>query len=304
MKQKNIEKQVYKPLSSAETGAFFSYICVVPYILTYFLIYVAIASGMDTKGQAYIYFSNVANELLYLVGAVAFCFYLKKKPSFVGVAKFGWQYALVAALLGISVLCSFSWLNEAFLKFLGLFGYTSPEITVPDLSGAGLIGAIVAMALLPAVCEETVFRGVLFSGMKRAKPVFAVLVSGALFALFHKNPAQTPYQFICGCLFALLTLRSGSVFPAMIAHFVQNAAVLVFTACGVESIANGWVIAGAMLVLIALTVLLILNRCEWKKSERKEEAAEWQNGKFWLSAALGIAFCAFVWIYTFVSYLG
>lgn len=82
--------------------------------------------------------------------------------------------------------------------------------------------AAVATLLAPA-CEEIAFRGYVQStlGLRRG-PAAAVVGSAALFALLHMNPALFPALLVLGSLFGWLTWRAGSLWPAVIAHAVNN----------------------------------------------------------------------------------
>jgi hypothetical protein len=82
-------------------------------------------------------------------------------------------------------------------------------------------------ALLPGICEETLFRGLVQAMLGRLGAVKAVLITSLLFALFHFNPWNFLPPLFLGVSFGILTLRTGSTVPAMIAHATNNA--LAFT---------------------------------------------------------------------------
>ncbi|MEP6863743.1 MAG: type II CAAX endopeptidase family protein [Deltaproteobacteria bacterium] len=86
--------------------------------------------------------------------------------------------------------------------------------------------SLIVLALLPAISEELVFRGVLARSLARF-PIVAVVVSAALFSLYHLVPAQMLGTFPLGLALGLLAVRSGSIVPGMIAHLLNNATVLV-----------------------------------------------------------------------------
>jgi membrane protease YdiL (CAAX protease family) len=115
---------------------------------------------------------------------------------------------------------------------------------------------LLAVAALPAVCEELLCRGAIaFALRRRAGPVVAVLVSALLFALLHGSPYRLAPTFLLGIAFGAIALRSGSIVPTMLAHALNNAAiVLVSTApiVGDAIDAHGALVGG--LAVIALTV--------------------------------------------------
>lgn len=87
----------------------------------------------------------------------------------------------------------------------------------------GFLPAFFIMAIYGPACEEFVFRGVIYGGLKRAcSPCAAVIGSGLLFGLMHLNLNQFAYAFIMGCAMALLVEASGSIIPSFFVHMLIN----------------------------------------------------------------------------------
>lgn len=207
-----------------------------------------------------------------------------------------WRYFAVAVLLQFGLLFSLNFLNGYFVKFLELFGYhASMESSVPTLTGWNLLPAILVIALLPAILEETLFRGAVFGSMEESGwgTFSAVLVSGALFSLFHGNPEQTIYQFLCGAAFALLAQRAGSLLPGMLAHFLNNAVILSLTSFGVEI--EALPLAGTIALYVVSGVCLA-GTLAFLFLEKKNVRGGVKEGKqFFLAASVGILVCAVEW---------
>ncbi len=111
------------------------------------------------------------------------------------------------------------------------------------------------VAVLPAICEELAFRGVLLSGLRRRMPEPQLcLVVGAVFAIFHFDLARGLPTLILGAILAWLTLRSGSIYPAMLWHGLNNALVL-WSGRHVSSTLHPVVYGAA-----ALALIWVLNR--------------------------------------------
>jgi sodium transport system permease protein len=84
------------------------------------------------------------------------------------------------------------------------------------------------LAVLPGVCEELAFRGVLLYGLRRHfRPVPLALLVGAIFGLFHVALFRLIPTAYMGFLLACVTLLTGSIFPAMVWHALNNASALV-----------------------------------------------------------------------------
>lgn len=150
------------------------------------------------------------------------------KKDFIKVAKFDKKPMLfdtVAICVIVFVALNFlTVVNNWFIQGITDLGFTTPSVDVPLDNVACLV---VFVCIIPALCEETLFRGGIANALSGQNKMFAVFVSGALFSLFHMNPAQTIPQFVLGCLFALAYFCSGSIYTAIIAHFFSNLAVVV-----------------------------------------------------------------------------
>jgi membrane protease YdiL (CAAX protease family) len=131
-------------------------------------------------------------------------------------------------------------------------------------SDFGIWGGIVRVVVLAPVVEELIFRGVIFSGFtKNFRPVWAVILSALLFALFHLNPWQLGPTFLLGLLLGFVRLRTGSLLAAIFTHALHNGMIF-FTVMHQEAynkmflIQTGKVISYlGYLVLLALGVGLI-----------------------------------------------
>lgn len=85
-----------------------------------------------------------------------------------------------------------------------------------------LLLAAVATVLAP-VCEEITFRGYLQTTLAlRRRPAAAIAGAALLFAALHMNPVLFPALAVLGAVFGWLTWRAGSIWPAVIAHAVNN----------------------------------------------------------------------------------
>ncbi len=81
---------------------------------------------------------------------------------------------------------------------------------------------LILLALVPAVCEEYIFRGLIFNGYKKRNPFGAILMSSLLFGLLHMNVNQFIYAVIMGFVFCMLVHATGTIISSIIAHFIFN----------------------------------------------------------------------------------
>lgn len=79
------------------------------------------------------------------------------------------------------------------------------------------------VGLVPAVCEETLYRGYVMRAFEKSWGIWpAILVSGLLFGLYHVQLSNLLPLAAIGIFLAYVTWTSGSIYPAMVAHLVNN----------------------------------------------------------------------------------
>lgn len=249
----------------------------------------------------YLYVNYALTQFAFAITAGIFLAYIGKTPkAALQEQKCSWKYFLVAVLLQVGLL-SLSELNALFLQFLQRFGYEDAGISLPSMEGFGFVGVLFVVALLPAVFEEIMFRGVLLSGLRGFGKTGAILVCGLLFALYHQNPAQTVYQFCCGAAFALVAIRAGSILPTVLSHFLNNAFILLLYKLGIETFPPvvQWTVIGvsAVCLIFSLGYLLFWDKNEKDKTEENSagESVEARR-EFFTFALVGIAVCTLTWV--------
>ncbi len=87
---------------------------------------------------------------------------------------------------------------------------------------AGVITVCVSVAIVPAIIEEFVVRGVTMQPLRKYGDKFAIIMSAIFFAVMHGNMLQLPYTFVGGLILGYLAIKTKSMWPPMILHFVNN----------------------------------------------------------------------------------
>ncbi len=119
-------------------------------------------------------------------------------------------------------------------------------------SGGELVFLLFCISVMPALVEESLFRGMLTAAFRRSFWV-ALTVPSILFGLFHLEPTQAAGTILLGMAFALARLCTGSLSAAMIAHGVYNATVILMVRYS-EDVAESRITLGPLLVGAALVV--------------------------------------------------
>lgn len=82
-------------------------------------------------------------------------------------------------------------------------------------------------AALTPIGEEMLFRGIGFGWLRRWGFVLAALVSSVIFGLAHGINVVLPAAVALGLIHAWLYEKSGSIWPAVMSHAVNNAIVFI-----------------------------------------------------------------------------
>jgi sodium transport system permease protein len=98
----------------------------------------------------------------------------------------------------------------------------------PTDGGRGTLLTLLLMAVTPAICEEALFRGPILRGLTtRFSPAVAAILTGLLFGIFHADPWRLLPTAVLGVALSGIALASDSIVPAMAAHFVNNACLII-----------------------------------------------------------------------------
>lgn len=81
---------------------------------------------------------------------------------------------------------------------------------------------LIAYAVLPAICEEFVYRGILCHEYEKGGVTRAIVLSSLFFGLLHFNIANLPVYLFSGVILAMTLYATRSLFGAMLAHFLYN----------------------------------------------------------------------------------
>ena len=92
---------------------------------------------------------------------------------------------------------------------------------------------LLAMAAVPAVFEELAFRGFMLSGLKsETKDWTAIFITAAFFGITHGILQQSLNAGMIGVLLGYVAVRTNSIIPTMIIHFMHNGLVILLAEFG------------------------------------------------------------------------
>ncbi|HVT85903.1 MAG TPA: CPBP family intramembrane glutamic endopeptidase [Chitinophagaceae bacterium] len=244
-----------------------------------------ISTEMDNPAYANAF--KVIQIITAMVGfffpAVLTAFLLNRKPmkliGFAGTPK-GMQLFLVLLIVffGLLVSTGLSYLNSHFpiptnwrISFDKMENdYNSGVESIISLkSFSDFLIALFILAVLPAVCEETLFRGGLQNFLTRSTkmPWLSVIIVSILFSLAHWSYYGFLSRLFLGIMLGLLYQYSGKIWLNIFGHFLNNG--------------------------IAITVLYVSTL----NGKSMKDAMNENSDNFWGILALPIVIALFVWFY-------
>lgn len=85
------------------------------------------------------------------------------------------------------------------------------------------LAVLLSIGVAGPLCEELVFRGAIFGGMKKSVSVRAAIIMSALtFGLMHMNFNQAIYAFPLGIFMAIAVEATGSLWGSLVIHMTIN----------------------------------------------------------------------------------
>ncbi|WP_350300891.1 CPBP family intramembrane glutamic endopeptidase [Peribacillus frigoritolerans] len=157
---------------------------------------------------------------------VLFLFLKKKKVtlSSIRLKKVHIKYILLGILMGITV--------HMITMFFGRIQYyllTGEWLTAEKIVGTLMESnenisfySIMMIGFSVAISEEILFRGILLKQYQRMNIKSAIILSALIFSIYHMTVGNLVFAFVMGISFALLTIYTGSIVPAIFYHFVVN----------------------------------------------------------------------------------
>lgn len=299
------KKNVYK---SEDAGKVYLFAIICILALNLIFSYIAQAFATEAKPIEEIYKSNLFNgifavcSLLVLLGVF---FAHKKIENFSYSAsrvnqKIKWHTILICVCVGLVALFGLQYLTGAFDDFLSLIKFPLDNSSVFSMNNFGeYILGVLLYALIPAIGEELIFRGVIFRGLNsRYSNALSIIFSSALFALFHLSLQQIFYQFLLGMIMAWIVLKTNSLISSMIVHFTSNFIVVTMEFVRIKTgfsfnLPHAWwfYLLAVVLAVATFFILYLIEKFYFKKqgNQPPQENTPKEgrtSGYVWLSLAI------------------
>lgn len=128
----------------------------------------------------------------------------------------------------------------------------------PPGESRGLLLSVFALAITPAVCEESLFRGAILQGLRRQFSVpVSCLLTGILFGVMHGDVWRFVPTTILGVLLSWVALTSRSIIPSMVVHVLNNGVLVVLGYYGLDQAGDNLSGRANLMILGAAAVFML-----------------------------------------------
>lgn len=168
----------------------------------------------------------------------------------------------------------------------------------------------ISIAIMPAICEEVIFRGIICGIFKSYNKTAAIVFSTIAFSLVHSTVQQIPFAFIMGLFLSYLYVKYDSLIPCILLHFLNNFVSCIFMML-YENISMDiyekavmiYDISSVTLGIICMIIFIVLRLKE--KSSTNYNIVPAVSGKdFTVSAVFSVPFILFFIIFLFQTVMG
>ena len=173
------------------------------------------------------------------------------------------RYLPIILLGGVFLIWTQSYINGALMSIFNYSAFSSDVLWEQQefQHGYQVVLQFIVAALVPAFCEEFLFRGAVLTNLLPFGRTPAILISALLFAVMHQNAEQLFYAFAAGVLLGLVYERTGSIWNCFFLHLANNFASVIMEVMAWRLPYDSelvWVILEMLLCIVSIGFVVIL----------------------------------------------
>ena len=205
---------------------------------------------------------------MYFAMFLVFLFFNNKKENKI-TEKFSFRKLLLYILIA---LVSFLVLYPVVTCIDTILNHYNIKINVLpfDLTQKSYFISLISLVILPAICEELLFRGIILKGLKKHGKAFSILISAIMFSIFHMAISQTVYPLLMGILLGVIMYNENNIYYCIAVHMANNFTSLTLSYLKISLVFNHWSywILAAFALIIFTTIILVAT---FKNNKEKAE---------------------------------
>ncbi len=127
-----------------------------------------------------------------------------------------------------------------------------------ELTPLNMFVSVFSLAIIPAICEELLFRGLIFKGLKSGGKAFSIIISAVMFSLFHCAIEQTIYPLLIGLMLGVIMYYENNILYCITVHLTNNLLSLIISYFNISLSFNHFTfyLLAVVLAIIFLAVVL------------------------------------------------
>ena len=203
---------------------------------------ITIINGSDLQDLKNLQITQIISGVVgFLMPAVVYAMLVQEKPfNYLGFKKLqNWSLLGIVAMFTIIPFLgmvsewndgiSFPESMRALEEQLRNIQVKSEEVIKIFIGQGSLFSSLLIVAALAAISEELLFRSVIQKALIKVirNPHVAIIVTAIIFSAFHGDIFGFFPRFILGMMLGYMFWLSGSIFPSILMHFVNNATIVV-----------------------------------------------------------------------------
>ena len=204
-------------------------------------VFVTALSGTDITDVKNLQTTQIISQVVgFMLPAVLYAMMVQERPfNYLGFKKIP-AWSLLGVLAMFTVIPFLSWVtdwNDSIVfpesmrdieEQLRDIQAKSEEIIKLFIKEGSLFSSLLIIAALAAISEELLFRSVIQKALIRltGKPHPVIILTALIFSAFHGDFFGFFPRFFLGLMLGYMFWMSGSIFPSMLMHFVNNAAIV------------------------------------------------------------------------------
>jgi len=229
----------YNPNDFTALGTAIFYVVMVAtmFAFPYFANWIGLSSWLSQIAKDDFFLSMCINVLLsqalILLFGIGYSLIKRVNPISGGGyhCTFDFTQILFGCALVVGVQLCFQSLHMDFSESTSSLGQL-PTIDINSINGNlfWVFLYLFMIPVLPCICEELVFRGIIMRGLSRFGGFASVVLSGIMFSLFHGNTQQLILQFLGGVAIGGCVYLTKNFVVGMAMHFFNNLFALCYGA--------------------------------------------------------------------------
>ncbi len=199
-------------------------ICIISYAMNFLLSFTASCMGLLNTSLLRLVSNGIITILAVLMPFVAGKRFLNlnkdKKPLKYKRKDTNVNFVLIV-IFGFAACVSANFITSLTAEVFPFIGGSNIPLYNDSLDI--IILTYIVLAVMPAICEETAFRGIVMDSLLEYGDRIAIIISALMFAILHQTLSGVIFAFLSGLIFGFIKKLTDSLIQSMAVHFLNNA---------------------------------------------------------------------------------